>query len=72
MFVAPGCVRAAAVHAEHLTGQPEEIADRLLARDGCPPALQRLRAITIAYIRVFARLAVDASVITFDTIATLA
>jgi thymidylate kinase len=54
----------------HLTGQPEEIAGRLLARDGCAPALQRIQAITTAYIRVFARLAVDASVITIDTTAT--
>jgi thymidylate kinase len=54
----------------HLTGQPEKIADRLLARDGYAPALQRIQAITAAYTRVFTGLASHASVITIDSTAT--
>jgi predicted ATPase len=33
----------------HLTGQPEEIVTRLLARDGHAPGLERIRALTAAY-----------------------
>jgi thymidylate kinase len=51
----------------HLTGQPEVIAARLLARDGQAPSLPHLRAITRAYLEIFARLDAHAPVITIDT-----
>jgi len=53
----------------HLTGQPEQIASRLLTRDGHAPALPRIRALTAAYTDVFTRLADHAPVITIDTTA---
>lgn len=53
----------------HLTGRPEQIAARLLARDGNAPALPRIRALTAAYTDVFTRLADHAPVITIDTTA---
>jgi thymidylate kinase len=51
----------------HLTGQPEQIAARLLARDGRAPPLQHIRALTTAYVGVFTDLAAHAPVITIDT-----
>jgi thymidylate kinase len=54
----------------HLTGQPHEIAARLLARDGNAPALSRVSALTDAYRGVFAELADYAPVITIDTTAS--
>jgi hypothetical protein len=51
----------------HLTSQPEQIAARLLARDGRAPALRRISTLTAAYTDVFTRLADHAPVITLDT-----
>ncbi|PZS09144.1 MAG: hypothetical protein DLM64_11170 [Solirubrobacterales bacterium] len=56
----------------HLTGQPDQIAARLLARDGQAPSLPRINALTSAYAEVFTRLANHASVITIDTTAAAA
>ena len=53
----------------HLTGQPDQIAARLLARDGHAPSLPRISALTSAYADVFTRLADHAPVITIDTTA---
>lgn len=53
----------------HLTGQPSQIAARLLARDGHAPALPRITALISAYAGVFARLADHAPVIIIDTTA---
>ena len=38
----------------HLTGQPGQIAARLLARDGQAPPLPHISALTAAYVDVFA------------------
>ena len=54
----------------HLTGQPHQIAGRLLARDGNAPALSRISALTDAYRGAFAELADYAPVITIDTTAS--
>lgn len=51
----------------HLTGQPEQIAARLLARDGHCPPLARIQALTAAYADVVARLAGYVPVITIST-----
>jgi thymidylate kinase len=51
----------------HLTGQPDQIAARLLARDGHTPELRRIAELTTAYTDVFTRLADHAPVITIDT-----
>jgi thymidylate kinase len=51
----------------HLTGQPEQIAARLLARDGHAPPLQHIRALMDAYVDVLTDLAAHAPVITIDT-----
>ena len=56
----------------HLTGQPERIAARLLARDGKAPGLEAIRALIDSYSSVFARLAEHAPVITVDVIETAA
>jgi thymidylate kinase len=53
----------------HLTGQPDRIAARLLARDGHAPSPPRIRALISAYAEVFTRLADHATVITIDTTA---
>jgi thymidylate kinase len=53
----------------HLTGQPEQIATRLSARDGHSPRLEHIRALTAAYVSVFTNLAAYAPVITIDTTA---
>jgi gluconate kinase len=53
----------------HLTGQPDLIAARLLARDGHAPPVQRLRALTAAYAAVVGSLAGHMSVTTIDTTA---
>jgi thymidylate kinase len=55
----------------HLTGQPEQIATRLLARDGYAPELWRISTLTAAYTHVFTQLANHAPVITIDTTATV-
>lgn len=54
----------------HLTGQAEQIAARLLARDGYAPELRRIRTLTAAYADVFSQLANHVPVITIDTTAT--
>lgn len=51
----------------HLTGQPEILASRLAARDGCAVAADRLEAITTAYREVFGWLSACAMVVTIDT-----
>jgi thymidylate kinase len=51
----------------HLTGHPDQIAARLLARDGHAPTVSRIRALTAAYADVFSRLAAHVPVITIDT-----
>ena len=56
----------------HLTGQPDQIAARLLARDGRAPSMPRICALTSAYAEVFTRLAGHAPVITIDTTAAAA
>ena len=53
----------------HLTGQPGQIAARLLARDGHAPAPPRISALISAYAYVFARMADHAPVITISTTA---
>jgi hypothetical protein len=53
----------------HLTGQPEQIAARLSARDGHAPPLQHIRALTAAYVDVLTDLAAHVPVITIDTTA---
>jgi thymidylate kinase len=56
----------------HLTGEPAQIADRLLARDGHAPDTPLIHALTATYGELFARLAEHARVITIDTTATRA
>ncbi|HEY2579952.1 MAG TPA: hypothetical protein VGI74_26865 [Streptosporangiaceae bacterium] len=56
----------------HLTGQPDRIAARLLARDGHAPPLARVSALTSAYAGTFCKLAAHALVLTIDTTAGLA
>jgi thymidylate kinase len=51
----------------HLTGQPDRIAARLLARDGHAPPLTRVTALIASYVEVFGELAAHAPVITIDT-----
>jgi thymidylate kinase len=51
----------------HLTGQPDRIAARLLARDGHAPPLARVSALIAAYTGAFGKLAAHAPVITIDT-----
>jgi thymidylate kinase len=51
----------------HLTGHPDQIAARLLARDGHAPTVSRISTLTAAYADVFARLAAHVPVITIDT-----
>lgn len=51
----------------HLTGHPDQIAARLLARDGHAPAVSRISGLTTAYADVFSRLAAHVPVITIDT-----
>jgi len=51
----------------HLTGQPDQIAARLLARDGHTPPLARVSALITAYADTFGKLAAHAPVITIDT-----
>jgi thymidylate kinase len=53
----------------HVTCQPEQIAARLLARDGHGPARGRISALTAAYADVFTKLARHAPVVTIDTTA---
>jgi len=53
----------------HLTGRPEQIAARLLERDGSAPALEEIRTLIDAYTRVFAKLAEHALVLTVDAAA---
>lgn len=48
----------------HLTAQPEQIAARLMARDGHAPGLAEIRAVIAGYAGVFAWLADHAPVIT--------
>lgn len=54
----------------HLTGQPDRIAARLLARDGYAPELRRISTLTAAYADVFSELAKHVPVITIDTTTT--
>jgi thymidylate kinase len=56
----------------HLTGEPDHIADRLLARDGHAPDKQLIQALTATYSELFVRLAEHARVITIDTTAPCA
>jgi thymidylate kinase len=51
----------------HLIGQPDQIAARLLARDGHTPELRRIAELITAYTDVFTRLADHAPVTTIDT-----
>jgi thymidylate kinase len=51
----------------HLTGQPDQIAARLLARDGHTPPLARVSALITAYADTFGKLDAHAPVITIDT-----
>jgi ABC-type uncharacterized transport system ATPase component len=51
----------------HLTGQPDQIAARLLARDGHTPPLARISALITAYADIFGKLAAHAPVTTIDT-----
>lgn len=53
----------------HLTGSAETIAERLAARDGFAPPLERIRARLAAYHAVFDGLAGAAPIITVDTTA---
>ena len=50
----------------HLTGQPEEIAARLRARDGHSPPLRKIRELLDAYVNAFAALAGAAPIITTE------
>jgi thymidylate kinase len=56
----------------HLTGQPDQIAARLLARDGHAPPLARVSALITAYADTFDKLAAHAPVITIDTTTSMA
>jgi len=51
----------------HLTGSPEMLAERLRARDGYAPAMERLCALLQAYRDVFAGLTDAAPIVTTDT-----
>jgi thymidylate kinase len=51
----------------HLTGHSDQIAARLLARDGHAPAVSRISELTAAYAGVVARLAAHVPVVTIDT-----
>lgn len=72
-FDQAACLAATAARRDgilvHLTGQPDQLAARILARDGHAPALARVRALTDAYRDVFTRLADHAPVMTIDTTA---
>jgi hypothetical protein len=53
-----------------LSCEPEQVAARLMFRDGRAPALLHIRKLADAYVRVFAELAAYAPVVTIDTSAT--
>jgi hypothetical protein len=50
----------------HLTSHPEQIAARLLARDGAAPALAEIRVLIDSYTSIFTMLAAYADVIVVD------
>ncbi len=51
----------------HLTGRPDRITARLLARDGYAPAEENVSSLNAGYADVFEQLAMHATVLTIDT-----
>jgi thymidylate kinase len=53
----------------HLTGRPDRLAARLMARDGSAPSRLRISTLTAAYAEVFTEIADYAPIVTIDTTA---